>query len=53
MNLKTMIQMDGGMDARTLPAAYEAGVRNFVVASAIFKHPEGIKAGIYSLRNSL
>jgi ribulose-phosphate 3-epimerase len=49
----TLIQVDGGIDASTLPAAYQAGARVFVSASAIFKHPGGITAGINSLRNSL
>jgi ribulose-phosphate 3-epimerase len=49
----TLIQVDGGIDASTLPVAYQAGARVFVSASAIFKHPGGITAGINSLRNSL
>lgn len=53
MNLLTLIQIDGGIDATTLPEAYRAGARIFVAASAIFKNPQGIKAGIENLRNSL
>jgi ribulose-phosphate 3-epimerase len=53
LSINTLIQIDGGIDASTLPAAYQAGARVFVSASAIFKHPGGIKAGINSLRNSL
>lgn len=50
-NLATLIEIDGGINSFTLPQAYEAGARIFVAASAIFKHPEGISAGVASLRN--
>lgn len=47
------IQVDGGITAETAPSAASAGADVFVAASAIFKHPEGIKAGVEALRNSL
>jgi ribulose-phosphate 3-epimerase len=47
------IQVDGGIDASTIKACYEAGARHFVAGSAIFKHPKGIAAGIQALRDAL
>lgn len=52
-NLRTLIQVDGGITSVTLPAAYQAGARVFVAATAIFKHPAGITAGIKELRKSI
>jgi ribulose-phosphate 3-epimerase len=46
------IQLDGGIDADTLPLAMEAGGDVFVAGNAIFKHPAGIVGGIQALRNS-
>ena len=48
--LDTIIEFDGGVDAETLPAALDAGGQVFVAASAVYKHPQGIAAGIQSLR---
>lgn len=47
-----ILQVDGGITAQTLPQAYRAGARAFVSGSAIFNHPEGIAAGILSLRQA-
>jgi ribulose-phosphate 3-epimerase len=47
---KTIIQVDGGIDTNTLPTCYHAGARAFVSATSIFKHPQGIAAGISALR---
>ena len=52
-NLKTLIQVDGGIASDTLPITYQAGARVFVAATAIFKNPAGIAAGIQSLRSSV
>jgi ribulose-phosphate 3-epimerase len=49
----TRIEIDGGIDAQTLPLAREAGVDVFVVGSAIFKHPKGIAASMQSLQSAL
>jgi ribulose-phosphate 3-epimerase len=49
----TQIEIDGGMNIQTLPLAYSAGVRVFVAATSIFKHPQGIAAGVHSLRTCL
>ena len=51
--LDTDIQVDGGIDAETLPIARQAGANVFVAASAIFKHPDGIEAGIRLLQERL
>ncbi|HLD94599.1 MAG TPA: ribulose-phosphate 3-epimerase [Anaerolineales bacterium] len=48
--LDTRIEFDGGVDAETLPAALEAGGQVFVAASAVFKYPQGIAAGLQALR---
>ena len=48
-----IIQVDGGIEASTVAAAYAAGARDFVAGTAIFGYPEGITAGIKKLRESL
>jgi len=50
VGLDTIIEFDGGVDAETLPAALDAGGQVFVAASAVYKHPQGIAAGIQLLR---
>ena len=47
------LQVDGGVNASTLPQALAAGANVFVAASAIFKHPEGISAGLGALKAHL
>jgi ribulose-phosphate 3-epimerase len=44
------LEVDGGVSADTLPRLRQAGADSFVAASAIFKHPGGIAAGIQTLR---
>jgi ribulose-phosphate 3-epimerase len=48
-----MIQIDGGVDSATIKACYEAGARNFVAGSSVFKHKAGIAAGIQALRDAI
>jgi len=48
-----LIEVDGGITHETLPETYVAGARVFVAATAIFKHPGGIAAGIQALRDSV
>jgi ribulose-phosphate 3-epimerase len=50
---KAVIQVDGGISSKTIKACYDAGARNFIAGSAIFKHENGIAAGIAALRNAL
>ena len=47
------LEVDGGINAETLPKMKDAGATAFVSASAIFKHPQGIMAGIHALRAQL
>ena len=49
---KAIIGMDGGIDHKTLPLGVTAGAKAFVAARAVFKHPEGIAAGMQSLRSA-
>jgi ribulose-phosphate 3-epimerase len=45
-----VIEVDGGITTETLPLAFRAGAQVFVTATAIFKHSEGIMAGVRALR---
>jgi ribulose-phosphate 3-epimerase len=44
------LEVDGGIDTETLPKMKEAGATAFVAATAVFKHPDGPRAGVESLR---
>ena len=46
------LEVDGGITSETLPEMKTAGANAFVSATAIFKHPQGIAAGIAALRNA-
>jgi len=50
---EAVIQVDGGIEASTIAAAYAAGAGDFVAGTAIFSYPGGITAGIKKLRESL
>jgi ribulose-phosphate 3-epimerase len=52
-NPSTLIQVDGGVTEKTLPAVVSAGADVIVAATAIFKHPQGIQAGVQALRSSI
>lgn len=52
-NLNTLIQVDGGITDKTLPQLYKAGANVFVTATAVFKYPDGITAGIQALHNTV
>jgi len=47
------LEIDGGINPETAPLAAEAGADVFVAASSVFQHPQGIKAGLSALRDSL
>ena len=47
------LEVDGGISTETLPAMKKAGASAFVAATAIFKNPDGIAAGIKSLKSLL
>lgn len=53
VNPTALVQVDGGINAETLPQALAAGAQVFVAASAVFEHPEGIGAGIQALRAAM
>lgn len=46
------VEVDGGITAETLPQVVAAGADVIVAATAIFKHPQGIAAGIAALRQA-
>jgi ribulose-phosphate 3-epimerase len=47
------LEVDGGITEETLPEALQAGATAIVAATAVFKHPAGIRAGIQSLRQAV
>jgi ribulose-phosphate 3-epimerase len=49
-NPQAKVEIDGGITPDNLPAALKAGVQVFVTASAVFKNPAGIAAGLRALR---
>ncbi len=50
--LAVAIEVDGGIDAATAPAIVSAGARVLVAGTAVFRHPEGVAAGITALRQA-
>lgn len=53
VNPNAILEVDGGISDQTIPILLDAGAQAFVAASAIFKHPQGINAGIKALREQL
>ena len=53
VNPDAALQVDGGINALTLPLVLGAGANIFVAASAIYQHPSGIQAGIAELREQM
>ncbi|HEY7315443.1 MAG TPA: ribulose-phosphate 3-epimerase [Gemmataceae bacterium] len=49
----TELEVDGGIDAETAPAAVEAGARVLVAGSAIFGAAEGVPTAMKRLRDAL
>jgi ribulose-phosphate 3-epimerase len=47
------LEVDGGINATTLPLVRSAGANVFVAATAVFNHPDGIASGIQTLRSLL
>ncbi len=47
------IAVDGGIAPSTAPQVVQAGADVLIAASAVFKHPQGIRAGLDSLRASI
>lgn len=46
------LEVDGGVNAETAPQIVAAGVNVLVAATAIYKHPHGIAAGVQELRKA-
>lgn len=44
------LEVDGGVTHETLPKLEAAGATAFVAGNAVFKHPQGIAAGLEALR---
>ncbi len=53
VNPQAMIAVDGGINSETLPLTRRAGAQIFIAATAIYKNPLGIAAGILELRSLL
>lgn len=49
---KAWLEVDGGITPETLPDVLRAGATAVVAATAIYKNPAGIRAGIRSLRDA-
>jgi ribulose-phosphate 3-epimerase len=47
------LEVDGGINAETLPLMKKAGPNVFVAGTAVFKHPQGSGAGTRALRESV
>ncbi len=47
------LEVDGGISIQTISQVREAGADVFVAAHAVFRHPDGIAAGVQSLRSIL
>jgi ribulose-phosphate 3-epimerase len=50
---EVLLEVDGGINPDTIRSTYDQGANVFVAASAIFKHPSGIQAGVDSLLEQL
>jgi ribulose-phosphate 3-epimerase len=48
-----LIEVDGGINSDTIARTAEAGADVFVAGNAIFRHPDGISAGIHALQRAL
>ena len=50
LHSQSWLEVDGGINVETLPLMYKAGANVFVTGTAVFKHPQGVAAGIKLLR---
>jgi ribulose-phosphate 3-epimerase len=53
VNPSAWLEVDGGVSEKTAPALAKAGTEAFVAGNSVFKHPQGIQAGISSLRDAI
>ena len=51
LGLDVGIEVDGGIDEKTIPLAREAGANIFVAGSSIFRNPLGITAAVKKLKS--
>lgn len=50
---EALVEVDGGIAEDTISLVYQAGARAIVAATAVFRHPDGIAAGIQVLRKAV
>lgn len=48
-----LLEVDGGINGATTPLVVRAGAQVLVAGSAVFGHPEGVRAGVEALRQSV
>lgn len=53
LNPTAIIEVDGGITAENILSVYQAGARAFVAATAVYKFPAGIAAGVQALRRAV
>ena len=53
LHSKAHLEVDGGINAETLPLMKKAGANVFVTGNAAFKHPQGSGAGVKALKEIL
>jgi ribulose-phosphate 3-epimerase len=53
LNSPAWLEVDGGVSVETISQLKEAGATAFVAGTSVFKHPEGIGAGVRALKNHL
>jgi len=51
MGSSAWLEVDGGVSVETIAQLKEAGATAFVAGTSVFRHPEGIEAGVKALRN--
>ncbi len=47
------LEVDGGINGATTPLVVRAGARVLVAGSAVFGHPDGVRAGVEELRQAV
>ena len=50
LNSSAWLEVDGGVSVETISQLKEAGATAFVTGTSVFKHPQGIEAGVKALR---
>jgi len=53
INSSAWLEVDGSVSHKTIPALAKAGADAFVSGNAVFNHPDGIAAGVKTLRESI